>query len=236
MSSPEEIKAALARELNQLRKLYGFQTSIYFTSPSRKEVILRLSREEENDPGLTANISLTGGCFAIRSCPVFKSRVGLLGRRESKIQLSSQVINWFKNNRAKFPMTYKEEQQYIDLKARMRLVHTQEHQFAYELEAFINNEVESRQHLASQKKAGSVVSGMKPDSPSITKDMAQLKLNTSSHNKRGAKRARDQDTEMGGDDDNIEVPRKLSKQAKRRATKRERALAALADAQVQLAL
>lgn len=95
MSSPEKVIESLAGKVNHLRGLYGFQTVKYFTSPPDEDVFLRLSSQESGDCGVTAHLGLKNGCFGIKGCSVFKNRVDLLGRRESKADLYSQVIKWF---------------------------------------------------------------------------------------------------------------------------------------------
>ncbi|KAJ8066501.1 hypothetical protein OCU04_005559 [Sclerotinia nivalis] len=127
----------------------------------------------------------------------------------------------FSGNRAKFPMTYEEENQYIELKAKMQSLSLQEHKFADEYEAFINKEVGRRDRFACQDQPEVDVSGTKPDSR-VPNDAAQLQLETTcSNNRRGTKRSRDEDADIGDVDVNVnvEVPRKLNEQPRKRAAK-----------------
>ncbi|KAF7910774.1 uncharacterized protein EAF01_002283 [Botrytis porri] len=227
MSSPEETITSLASKVNQLRGLYGFDTVKYFTFPSREDVFLRLSNPESSDCGVTAHVALKDGCFGIRSCPVFHNRVDLLGRRGSKADLLSQVIKWFQDNKAKLPLSYKEEKIYINLKAKIQSSEFQDQQFAEEFEAFISSEAKIRGHLVSKDRVGVVVSGKTLES-AISNDIAQLGT-TDENNGRGIKRAREEDTDMPGGD--VEVPRKLSKQGIKRAARRAKVMAIMADAE-----
>ncbi|KAF7857024.1 hypothetical protein EAF04_009784 [Stromatinia cepivora] len=238
MSSPEEIKDSFAREVNILREIYGFETLIYFTSMSREGLILCLATHKHKGGAIVANI---------RGCPVFKNRVDVPGRLESGAGLSSRAMAWFgvcngnilglvtygihtdEDNRATFPMTYEEEKQYIELKAKMQSIPSQYHQFADKCEASINKEVKFRDYFASQDQPGVDVSGTKPDAR-MSNDAAQLQSETTcSNNRRGTKRTRDEDAEISDIDVGVEVPRKLSKQARNRAAKRAKTLATIAD-------
>ncbi|KAF7961112.1 hypothetical protein EAE96_000779 [Botrytis aclada] len=220
MSSPEEIISSLASKVNQLRGIYGFETVKYFTSPSHEDVFLRLSNHESDDCGVTVHIGLKGGCFGIRRCPVFENRVDLLGRRGSKADLFSQILRWFQDNSAMLPMSYKEEKLYISLKTKIQSSASQDQSFADEYEAFINNKVQFRDHLVSQDQAGVAVSVTKSDSTN-SNDIAQLDT-TDNNNGRGIKRAREEDTDTPGAD--VEVPRELSKQGRKRAARRAKAI------------
>ncbi|KAF5868670.1 uncharacterized protein Bfra_012318 [Botrytis fragariae] len=175
MSSPEEIFKSLAGKVNQLRGLYGFDKVKYFTSPSHEDVFLHLSNQEGRDCGVTAHMGLKDGCFGIRSCPVFHNRVDLLGRRESKADLSSQVIKWFQDNSAKLHFSHKEEK------------------------------------LLTRRS-----------------NLSQLDT-TDNNNGRGMKRVREEDTDTP--DGDVDVPRKLSKQGRKRAARRSKVMAILADSQ-----
>ncbi|TEY29595.1 hypothetical protein BOTCAL_0931g00020 [Botryotinia calthae] len=233
MSWPEESINSLANKVNELRGLYGFVTVKYYTSPSNEDVILRLPNQQSGDCGVTAYMGLRGGCFGIKSCPVFSNRVDLLGRRNSKADLFSQAIKWFQENSAKLPMSYKDEKFYISLKAKVHSSGSQDQQFAEEYETFISNQAKIRDHLVSQNRVGVVVSGAKSDS-SISNDTAQNSLpldTTNNNNGRGIKRAREEDTDMPGGD--VEFSQKLSKQARKRAAIRANALAIMADSQDQ---
>ncbi|KAK6612084.1 hypothetical protein ACHAPF_004361 [Botrytis cinerea] len=229
----EESVNSLANKVNELRGFYGFETVKYYTSLSNKDVFLRLPNQESSDCGVTAYMGLKGGCFGIKSCPVFSNRVDLLGRRASKADLFSQAIKWFQENSAKLPMSYKEEKLYIALKAKVHSSESQDQQFVEEYETFISNQAKIRDHLVSQNRVGVVVSGAKSNS-SISNDTAQNSLpldTTNNNNGRGRKRAREEDTDMPGGD--VEVSRKLSKQARKRAARRANALAIMADSQDQ---
>ncbi|KAM0196448.1 hypothetical protein ACHAPC_000163 [Botrytis cinerea] len=230
----EESVNSLANKVNELRGFYGFETVKYYTSLSNKDVFLRLPNQESSDCGVTAYMGLKGGCFGIKSCPVFSNRVDLLGRRASKADLFSQAIKWFQENSAKLPMSYKEEKLYIALKAKVHSSGSQDQQFVEKYETFISNQAKIRDHLVSQNRVGVVVSGAKSNS-SISNDTAQnsLPLDTTNNNNngRGIKRAREEDTDMPGG--GMEVPRKLSKQARKRAARRANALAIMADSQDQ---
>ncbi|TGO28918.1 hypothetical protein BPAE_0021g00430 [Botrytis paeoniae] len=219
MSLPEETVESLAGKVNQLRGLYGFETVKYFTSPSHEDIFLRLSNQEGSDSGVTAHMGLKGGCFGIRSCPVFHNRVDLLGRRESKADLLSQVMKWFQDNSAKRPMSYKEEKLYISLKAKIQSSEYQDQQFADEYETFINNEAKIRGHLVSKDRVGVVV----------LEQHRTLLDTTDKNNGRGIKRAREEDADTPGGD--VEVPRKLSKQGRKGAARRTKAMTILADSQ-----
>ncbi|TGO51089.1 hypothetical protein BCON_0169g00170 [Botryotinia convoluta] len=221
MSSPEKIIDSLAGKVNKLCGVYGFDTVTYYTSPSHGDVFLRLSNQEGSDCGVTAHMGLKGGCFGIRSCPVFNNRVDLLGRRESKAGLLSQ------DNSAKLPMSYKEENLYINLKAKIQSSESQDQQFVDEHETFINDEAKIRDHLVSQDRVGFVVSGTKSDSI-MSNDIAQLDT-TDNNIGRGIKRAREEDTGTPGGDN--EVPRKLSKQGRKRAARRAKAIEIMTDSQ-----
>ncbi|KAF7888567.1 uncharacterized protein EAF02_003108 [Botrytis sinoallii] len=192
----------LAGKVNQLCGLYGFETVKYFTSPTCENVFLNLTNQEGSDCDVTANMGLKDGCFGIRGCPVFKNRVDLLGRRESKADLFSQVIKWFQDNSAKLPMSYKEEKLYI---------------------------TKIRGHLVSKDRVGVVVSGTTSNS-GLPNDIAQLHI-TDNNTGRGIKRAREEDTDMP--DGDVEVPRKLSKQGRKRAARRTNILAIVAGSQDQ---
>ncbi|KAF7934419.1 hypothetical protein BELL_0442g00020 [Botrytis elliptica] len=229
MSSPEKVMASLAGKVNQLRGLYGFETVKYFTSPTCEDVFLNLTNQEGSDCGVTANMGLKDGCFGIRGCPVFKNRVDLLGRRESKADLFSQVIKWFQDNSAKLPMSYKEEKLYISLKAKMQCSGDQDQKFADEYETFMINEAKTRGHLVSKDRVGVVVSGITSNS-GLPNDIAQLRI-TDNNTGRGIKRAREEDTDMP--DGDVEVRRKLSKQGRKRAARRANILAIVAGSQDQ---
>ncbi|KAI9648655.1 hypothetical protein NHQ30_003293 [Ciborinia camelliae] len=119
------------------------------------------------------------------------------------------------DNRTKLPMTYKEERQFIDLRAKIRSTQAQDQKFADDFEAFVENEIKDRRHLGSKDQVLSVVSRMKVDFSSVCNDMAQLQL--SGNNKLGTKRARDEDTEMNAD--KVGVSPRLNKRARNRAAK-----------------
>ncbi|THV51079.1 hypothetical protein BGAL_0124g00090 [Botrytis galanthina] len=227
MSSPGKVIESLAGKVNQLRGLYGFQTVKYFTSPPDEDVFLRLSSQESGDCGVTAHLGLKDGCFGIKGCPVFKNRVDLLGRRESKADLYSQLIKWFQDNSARLPMSYKEEKLYVSLRAKIQSSGSQDQQFAEEYETFINKEAKIRGHTASQARVGVVASEVKSDS-SNSRDVAQPDINENNDG-RGIKRAREEDTDMP--DDDVKVPRKLSKQGRKRAARRSEVIAVVADSQ-----
>ncbi|KAM0142354.1 hypothetical protein ACHAO1_001223 [Botrytis cinerea] len=206
MTWTEESVNSLANKVNELRGFYGFETVKYYTSLSNKDVFLRLPNQESSDCGVTAYMGLKGGCFGIKSCP---------------------------ENSAKLPMSYKEEKLYIALKAKVHSSGSQDQQFVEEYETFISNQAKIRDHLVSQNRVGVVVSGAKSNS-SISNDTAQNSLpldTTNNNNGRGRKRAREEDTDMPGGD--VEVSRKLSKQARKRAARRANALAIMADSQDQ---
>ncbi|TGO55522.1 hypothetical protein BOTNAR_0243g00020 [Botryotinia narcissicola] len=227
MSLPEKAIETLAGKVNQLRGLYGFETVKYFTSPPNEDVFIRLSVQESSDCGVTAHMGLKDGCFGLRGCPVFKNRIDLLGRRGSKADLYSQIIQWFQDNSARLPMSYKEEKLYITLKAKMQSSNSQDQQFAKEYEAFLNDKVKIRVHTASQDRVGVVVSETKSES-SNSRIIPQLHT-TDNNNGRGIKRDREEDADMAGGD--VEVPRKLSKQGRKRAARRAKVIAVVADSQ-----
>ncbi|TGO39916.1 hypothetical protein BHYA_0045g00100 [Botrytis hyacinthi] len=209
MSSPEKSIETLAAKVNQLGGLYGFETVKYFTSPPNEDVFLHFSNQESSDCGVTAHMGLKDGCFGIRGCPVFKNRVDLLGRRESKADLFSQVIKWFQS------------------KAKIQSSKSQNQRFAEEYETFINDEAKIRVYTTSQNRVGAVASGTKSDSTNSS-DIAQPDI-TKNNDGRGIKRARDEDTDMPNGD--VEVPRNLSKQGRKRAARRANVIAVVADSQ-----
>ncbi|TGO18589.1 hypothetical protein BTUL_0009g01090 [Botrytis tulipae] len=227
MSSPEKGIKTLAGKVNQLCGLYGFEMVKYFTSPPNEDVFMRLSDQQSGDCGVTAHMGLKNGCFGLRSCPVFKNRVDLLGRRGSKADLYSQVIQWFQDNSARLPMSYKEEKLYISLKAKIQSSESQDQEFAEEYEAFLNGEAKVRVHIASQDRVEVVVPETKLES-SNSSDIAQLDT-TDNINGRGIKRDREEDADMP--DGDVEVPRKLSKQGRKRAKRKAKVIAVVAESQ-----
>ncbi|KAF7902410.1 hypothetical protein EAF00_002313 [Botryotinia globosa] len=227
MSSPEKAIETLAGKVNQLRGLYGFETVKYFTSPPNEDIFMRLSDHESSDCGVTAHMGLKDGCFGLRGCPVFNNRVDLLGRRGSKADLYFQIIKWFQDNSARLPMSYKDEKLYITLKAKIQSPESQDQQFAEEYEAFLNDKAKIRLHTASQDRVGVVVSETKLES-SNSSDIAQLDT-TDNNNGRGIKRDREEDADMP--DGDVEVPRKLSKQGRKRAARRAKVIAVVAESQ-----
>lgn len=65
-------------------------------------------------------------------------------------------------------MIFKEEQQYIDLKVKVLSVQARDSKFVDGFEAFVKNELESRQSLAFQNRTESKASGVATGSASIS--------------------------------------------------------------------
>lgn len=80
----------IASELNKLRRVYGFTTSVKVTS---------VSHEDKAKREVIVKLSLLGGCFGIRSCPIFETqRCYPYQMTDIKAELYSQAIIWCKVN------------------------------------------------------------------------------------------------------------------------------------------
>ncbi|KAB8305000.1 hypothetical protein EYC80_004307 [Monilinia laxa] len=218
MSSPEATKMDtdelkllrhLGSEVSTLRQVYGFTLEI------------RYSGEGHNRSLTTAYATLKGGCLAIKSCPVFRTQDICYGNSEAKADIYPQIVQWFKDNSANLLMNYKEEVQYLDLRARLLISQAKGNTITNDLDAHILNNISNGVQLkTNQEQTAAQTSGMKVDVSIISGDMAQLQLQTTGgNNGRGTKKARVNDPEIAGS--GIGITKKPSKRAKRKAKRRE---------------
>lgn len=64
----------------------------------------------------------------------------------------------------------------MDLGAKWRLAREQEPKLADDFQAYVENELDRRVHLASQDQVGSVISGIALDSSSMSSDIVKVSL------------------------------------------------------------